>query len=161
MAREIDTANGAGNVEAYKLAPGESFSLRTITFVVDTDNSGNGHSPEVLFGSQSGGLIARVPDWNDLADNSTVTYTFGVGLRPFCGITNDGGSVQNDLPECQLENGCTITVQVLDAGGAVVAGDRITDIVLWVEDTEPDGGDLGTLRPFMYVSGTPTAPAPV
>jgi hypothetical protein len=139
VSRAITGTPGTGSLLVYTLAPTESFRLDTVAFTLTADSSGNGHFPEVILGSLGGFQIARIPDWNAVPDAAVVDYTFGVGLTPFCGIANTGGAVQNDLPDTALDDSCTILIRSLDAAGAVVTGDQLSAITLWVSDLTTAG----------------------
>ena len=145
MGYPIKGVNGTGQVTAYTLTANETLEIVTVAWQVNTDASGNGHSAEVIFLTQDGLQISRIPDWNDVGDLITVDYTFGVGLRAFCGIANDGGAIQNDLPVARLTHGCSIIVRSVDATGSVVTGDVLSEILLWAEapaDVEPLAADV-------------------
>jgi len=134
VARPISGEGGSGEVVVYTLSPSDRFRVGTISFTVVADAAGVNHSPEVLLLAQAGALIARIADWNDLADGMTVTYTYGVDLTPFCGVANDGGAVQNDLPDVELVADCSIVVRSVDPAGVVIPGDVISNVLLWVDD---------------------------
>ena len=61
----------------------------------------------------------------------TVYYTYGIGLRPFnCTITT-GMRVEHDLPDTELWPGTTVTISAINAAGATIAGDTITNVTLY------------------------------
>lgn len=146
MPRAINGKGGQGEVVVYTLSPHEAFQLQTVTFKLAV-GAGGDSTPEVLLRTQDGSTIARIPDWNDIPAGATVTYTFGVGLTPFCGVTSDGQSVQNDLPLTALTEGCTVAIRSVDSTGVVVAGDVVSRVLLWVEDQTPQGAGLAVEVP--------------
>jgi hypothetical protein len=148
VAHPIAGHAGTGSVTAYTLASAEAFTLDTITFVVTTDATAGVHTVEVSAFSPEGLLIFRIPDWNDLAGSSTVTYTFGRGLTPFCGIVGSGGSVQNDLPFTELAPECSIVLRCVDSAGAVIGGDSFANVVLWASDATDAPDVIPLLTPL-------------
>lgn len=136
MARAINGTSGTGSLTVYTLSPHERFRLESLSFDVVASAAGALHYAEVLLRSQDGSTIARVPDRLDVTDGSTVTYTFGVGLTPSCGLINSGLASQNDLPVATLEDGCSVVVRVVDPTGAVIAADAISAVLLWVQDVD-------------------------
>lgn len=155
MARPINGLTGEGSLTVYTLAPTELLALDSISFVVTASAAGVTHFAEVILLTQDGSTIARVPDRLDVADGATVTYTFGVGLTPSCGLVNSGLAVQNDLPVTELTHGCSVVVQVVDPTGSVIAADTITNVLLWVRDVTDSltAEDIGAGNPFMFVPG--------
>lgn len=152
MARAINGITGSGSVVTYRLSLTDSFRLDAITFVYGTDASPVIRAPHVVFLNPDGSTIARVPDWNDVSANATVTYTFAVSLTPFSCEVSTGGAVQHDLPFAQLEDSCQIVLESVDTAGNVVGGDAFSRIVLWVEDSSGDEPDQGIVAPYTALS---------
>lgn len=149
MAKPILGQGGSGEVVVYQLNNQDEFVLDTITFTLETGLTTGHRTPEVLIFADGQHLIGRIPDWNDIFESMTATYTFGRGLTPFCGTINSGGAVQNDLPFTVLEPKCEIHVRTVDDTGAVFLDDTFTDVVLWVEDLSASasgGGGGGGLN---------------
>ncbi len=134
MARTIHGKDGAGNVVVYDLLATDEFRLDTISFTLVTSAVVGNRSLEVLLYDDAQAILARVPDWNDCVASITVRYTFGVGLVPSFCVANDGGAVQNDLPDTRLGPGYAIEVRSVGSTGAVFSGDRIRAVVLSVTD---------------------------
>lgn len=153
MAHAINGIGGSGLVTVYTLAPGEIFVLDTITWTLSTSVTTGRRTPEVRILTANGQLIARIPDWNDLFESMTVTYTFGRGLTPFCGTINSGGCVQNDLPFTVLEPSASIQCVAVDDTGAPFASDTISDVTLWVEDAGAAAGGGGGSSSFQDPAG--------
>lgn len=143
MSYAINGQGGTGEVTTYTLAQSEELVLETITWTLATSVTTGRRTPEVRLLTANGQLIARIPDWNDLFESMTVTYTFGIGLTPFCGSINSGGCVQNDLPFASLEPGASIVLVAVDDTGAPFASDTISDVTLWVADLTGAGGGGG------------------
>ena len=155
MARTIKGKDiGNGNGVVYTLRASDEFRLDAIAFTLKTDATVANRFPEVILLDDAGLQVARVPDWNDCPASVTVRYTFGVDLVPFSCAVNDGGAVQNSLPDTQLGPRYQVQVRSVGNTGAVFTGDTITDVVLAVTDAEPNvAADLGGGAPFMFVPG--------
>lgn len=134
---------GTGEVEVYALTPLQTLVLETITFTLTTGLTTGVRTPEVLLLDSNAELIARIPDWNDISESMTATYTYGIGLTPFCGTINSGGSVQNDLPFCDLEPQSAIHLRTVDQTGAVFLDDAFSSITLWVADVSDSASGAG------------------
>ena len=108
------------------------FRLELIHFTLTTDGTAGVHAPMVtLTDPGTAKPSAELWDWNEAGPSMTVYYTYGIGLRPFnCTITT-GMRVEHDLPDTELWPGTTVTISAINAAGATIAGDTITNVTLY------------------------------
>ena len=141
---------GTGSVATYTLSKLQRLRVETIVFTFVTSAATKTHFPEVQFTDQAGNVITAIEDWNAVADSQTVTYTFGIGLVAFCGSASTGAIIQNTLPDTVLENQATITLNALDSGGGVIAGDQFLGVSLYaaVEAMAPVTDVIPLLTPL-------------
>jgi hypothetical protein len=140
----ISGANVTGNGITYTLGPAQRLRVETITFTYTASATVATRNPQVVYRSRTGQLLAVMPDLNDVVASAVVTYAFGVGLEPFCGVAPTGTFVQHDLPDTVLEPETTISLEARDGTtGAVIGTDAFTSVVLWaIADTSGTAEDV-------------------
>lgn len=125
------------------------FRLELIRFQLTTDATAGVHSAMVTFTDPGAGKpSAEIWDWNEGGASMTLYYTFGIGLKPFNCTVTTGMRIPVHLPDTALWPGTVITAYSVDTALATIAGDTITNVVLYGE-VFADIGSPSALAPLL------------
>jgi len=130
MSRQVSGEGGSGAVVTYTLAPGESDQLETLSFTVNTDGTAGVHSVRLVITMPTVGVIARLDDLNQAGPSQENFYTYGLGLNASACTLPAGLAVTDALPQTELLAGTTIELIAIDAAGAEIAGDTLSDVLM-------------------------------
>ena len=133
----------SGSRTIYTVPAGTRLRLELLSFRLVTTAAAAPHTPELLFVSQSGAMIMRLQDMDEIGASATVDTTFGIGLTPFSCLTASGMASRAELPDTVLESGATITLRSVDAAGVVIAADAFTLVSLWGVQLGAGGAVVG------------------
>lgn len=124
---------GSGSVDVYDVPTDHACRLELLTFTYTTDGTAGVHAPQVIItDTQLAQVTARIWDWNEAGPSMVLSYTFGIGLRPFNCTLTTGMIVPVHLPNTILQPDSVITIQATNAAGVEIAGDTISNVVLYV-----------------------------
>ena len=115
---------------AYTVGTGQQLQLGLLSCQLTTDTTAAGHVAELLVANSPSGTLLRLPDTSDLAANSAVQLTFGVGLPESRVVAGAGQAVTLPLPDIIIPEGSTLTLRTLSWAGAVVTGDVFANVVM-------------------------------
>jgi len=134
MPEAIRGQAGAGSVDVYTVPRDHMLRLELLTFTLTTDATAGVHAPAVIFTDPAvAAVTGRIWDWNEGGPSMTLYYTFGIGLAPFDCTLTTGMLVPVALPDTILAHDTVITVESLNVAGASIAGDQISNVILYGE----------------------------
>jgi hypothetical protein len=144
---------GSGSVLVYTVPRDHSLRLELLTFTLTTDGTAGIHSAKVSFTDTTlSAITARLWDWNEGGPSMTLYYTYGIGLKPFNCTVTTGMMMCDALPDTVLAPDTQITVSAVNSAGVTIAGDTITQVVLYgsfVDDVVTSSGDFTEPLPML------------
>ena len=173
MPRAVKGSTGPAGIASYQLGASDEVTLAAATFVYSQGTSVN--VPAIFLDCRAPtGQIIYLQLIDETDQNCRYSLAFGAepAAAPISGKGNfgwpqDGGAtngyVTERLAPITLTPGCTLNVYAADALftdpppdpiTAVDTGTLITDLLLWVEDTELAGAAHVTVGPFALVPGS-------
>jgi hypothetical protein len=142
VAEAFSGQSGLGSLVVYTVPRAYDLRLDVLTFTVTTDTTAGIHHAKVVFTDTAlGAVTARLRDLNEGGPSMTLRYTYGVGLSASACVAADGWEMTDALPVTVLAPQTNISVIVVNDAGAVIAGDAISDVVLYGDLSHPDGDD--------------------
>ena len=130
MSVTVAGEGGHGAVVAYVLGPGQSDQLETLSFQIDTDGTAGAHAVRLVLTLPTVGIVGRVDDLNVGGPGQTNFYTYGLGLNASACTLPTGIAVTDALPYTTLQPETTIELIAIDAAGAEIAGDAISNVLM-------------------------------
>lgn len=131
MASAIQLAWPGPDNPTYTTAQNFDFSLDAVSFVVQTDGSGNGHRALLSIVDASQLVPFYLEDANQGQDNSFLTYTFMRGATMTHCTLDTVDFVESPLPVTTFAPQTQFFLSMLDNGGSTVSGDTIGAIVFY------------------------------
>jgi hypothetical protein len=139
VAEAFSGAGGSGSSVVYTVPRAYELQLDVLTFTVTTDATAGIHHAKVTFTDTAlGAVTARLRDLNEGGPSMTLRYTYGVGLSASACSAADGWEMTDALPFTVLAPETRISVIMVNDGGTVIAGDTISEVVLYGVLAHPD-----------------------
>lgn len=147
--------NGDLPLTVYTTPAAGEYALDAVTFLLHCDGTAAEHHPVVEYIDSSGEVAAVHKDWNVAPDGAQVRYTFGINLISSACTIVDGEQVEHDLLNTVLTAKTKIQLRSVDESGTDIAGDNITQCILY--GTQLGASSSSTAEPIYFMPGSAVA----
>lgn len=149
MSVTVKGKEGSGATTVYNAPQSRPVTIQTLKFQVDTDATAGTHTVRVRLVDPTIGSFATLDDLNVGGPSETHYYTFGLGLNASACTTADGMAVTDALPWAELAANGSVVISPTNGTDTVISGDRISNVVLKVDDPQAEGGEGNAPLPLL------------